>query len=370
MQPADQPASAPAPAAAAAPAGQPAAHQTTPGGPGAAPAHQPGGALAAPRAGPVAPATASGQPPAPRAPASLAKQQQLAPAHHNQAHQGPASQGAQQAGLPLSSPQFSLANIEQQQQQQTAGLDHRVMVAYGIIIVCMVILVVLLVLRLFFERLSGAVAGQRLHARPAHSGSIWPTAPGYGHSRHAHQRHHDRARGSRQRAADVATLQNHENIYKSRTSLSQDKVPFGEPADVAHTDDTCSSVSSGSSDEAAEYGRAGVARPAPAHGYGPGPHQGPAGRDQPPPPPYTIARSHPGSAYAPAGSIYHHPASLVLAAGGAPIYAANSAYGSAAGQPAGAQEAAERQSGAPNEPGAPSGAGAYQSPYYVIYHIL
>ena len=320
---------------------------------------------------------------------------------------GAATAGSQQANSkttsskspsmpPLSSPRFLLpvGPTMAAEATQTAALDHRVIVAYGVIIVCMVILVVLLLLRMFFERLSGAVVGcgQLLTGSTS---SIWSAGHlpvGHPHSRRSHHsRRHRQA--SSQAAEDVATLQNHQNIYKSRTSLSTDKIPFG---DVADNSDACSSASSSLTDDCNHddlhhhhhhhhhqlhlrhhnqstlptssrsrsrsgqrhqhhrhqyYSTGGSRSQQQLHGshsvhnlYGHLPHHAhfqpaPMGPNQPPPPPYTISSSHlAGPTYAGAGSTtyatgsaIYHPASLVaLAPGGHPIYTNHSTYGTAA----------------------------------------
>lgn len=214
----------------------------------------------------------------------------------------------------------------------SASLDHRVMMAYGIIIVCMVILVVLLLLRFFFERLSGTVVGQRLVSSGS-DGTIWSmitsssaavasaaAASQHGnsmerrrsgssskHHRHHHRHlHHQSTRslGLGATEHDVATLQNHQNIYKSRSSLGTDKMAM-----VYGTNDTCSSASSSVSSSSGDELAARHAAAALQSHYSASAHYGATGHygqhyhvhAHPPPPP-----AHPiyGSV---AGVPAHHP---------------------------------------------------------------
>lgn len=137
--------------------------------------------------------------------------------------------------------------------QQQQSIDHWVLAAYITIIICMVILVVLLLLRIFFERTSQRQWSQE--------------------SSHVE---------------DVATLQNHQNIYKSRTSLSTEKVPYD-------TVDGGSSTSN-SSGNVADQTHAGIDRMHTRH-YNHSYHNLQTIAALNPPPPYPISQSHPNSAY-------------------------------------------------------------------------
>lgn len=122
------------------------------------------------------------------------------------------------------------------------------MAAYGIIVVCLLIMLVYLLLRVSLERFSNQ---HRLSGSSGSDSPVWST---YSHGHHGRQSHRHRSARSHKRnmainatgvdaAEDVATLQNNQNIYKSRTSLSTDKVPFSDVVDNSISD-TCSSASS------------------------------------------------------------------------------------------------------------------------------
>lgn len=212
------------------------------------------------------------------------------------------------------------------QPQQT--IDHWVLVAYITIIVCMVILVVLLLLRIFFDRTT-----QRQWTQDS------------------------------SHVEDVATLQNHQNIYKSRTSLSTEKTPY----------DTIDRGSSTSGNGDQTYpGSARLHTRQLNHSY----HNLQALGALNPPPPYTMSQSHPSSAYNSTygASIYTDPSTTNRTNSSGASTATNStnAYlytSSASLNPYGRTGAVGSSSNSANPYGS-TGSTTYQSPCYVIaYHI-
>lgn len=223
-------------------------------------------------------------------------------------------------------------------QQPQQPLDHTILIiAYGIIIVSLVILVVALVFR-FFDRAT---------------------------QRHRHQENNH--------VEDVATLQNHQNIYKSRTSLSTDKVPLGDTIDGSSTTTSSSSYSSNRNGcDDMTYDRR-------IHGHHMNNHNShrsvtgtrktptAATRTGPlnPPPPYTISHSHPNSTYNNStynNSIHYHPLHPSVNHTNSSIYNNSSTISS----PYGTQTSTTATTASNPYVNTNS---TYQSPYYVIYHI-
>lgn len=227
-------------------------------------------------------------------------------------------------------------------QHPQQALDHRVMVAYGVIIVCMVILVVLLFFRILLDR----TTQRQWHQESTH-------------------------------VEDVATLQNHQNIYKSRTSLSTDKVPIGDTVDGSSTSTSSSSCPSTRNSFGGDISHdrrihghhmsrhnlhsdpAGVTRTTTATATGP----------LNPPPPYTISQhSHPNSTYNNStynsstynNSIYYHH----LPTTNGSIYNNSSSISS----PYGTQTSTTATTASVTNPYVNT-TSTHQSPYYVIYHI-
>lgn len=258
---------------------------------------------------------------------------------------GPASQISPPFFGNLSPPHYTQPVTQHPQQ----ALDHRVIVAYGVIIVCMVILVVLLFFRILFDRTT---------------------------QRQWHQENNH--------VEDVATLQNHQNIYKSRTSLSTDKVPLGDTIDGTSTTASSSSSSSYSS---SRNGYDDLTRDRRIHGHHMSHHNlhftnstgtrkattttaaaaAPTGPLNPPPP-YTISHSHPNSTYNNStyntNSIHYHPLHPSANHTNSSIYNNSSTISS----PYGTQTSTTATTSSLTNPYANTSS-TYQSPYYVIYHI-
>lgn len=225
-------------------------------------------------------------------------------------------------------------------QQPQQPLDHTILIiAYGIIIVSLVILVVALVFR-FFDRAT---------------------------QRHRHQENNH--------VEDVATLQNHQNIYKSRTSLSTDKVPLGDTIDGSSTTTSSSTYSSNRNGcDDMTYDRR-------IHGHHMNNHNShrsvtgtrkasttASTRTGPlnPPPPYTISHSHPNSTYNNStynNSIHYHPLHPSANHTNSSIYNNSSTISS----PYGTQTSTTATTA--SNPYVNTVNSTYQSPYYVIYHI-
>lgn len=138
-----------------------------------------------------------------------------------QAKQAPFLLLQQQAQSSLG-PLIGLTSISAQSVQQSqlnyaaAQIDHRVIAAY-VIIVCMVILLVSLLLKMFVERSRWAQEAQLQQ----HYANYLPHGHphlDYHHSIHQHHQHLQTGREAH--LDDVATIQNNQNMYKSRTSLS------------------------------------------------------------------------------------------------------------------------------------------------------
>lgn len=270
-------------------------------------------------------------------------------------------------------------------------LDHTVIAAYVIIIICMVIIFILLLLRMYFERTS-----QRQWSQES-------------------------ARGE-----DVATLQNQQNIYKSRTSLHQAVVSNQTTSDKSllpvsfmqadQLDSGCSSMESSPQNTTDRRlgGRSRMSRGISAASSGmnlnlghhfnqfishhlsqPNLNQlaqaaGAASSSTlqhpvPPPPPYTISQSHPNSSYYNNGSVCSAYGTAAAATNS--IYNISQAYGTVSqasssstsqGENGTTVVAAPATTAATATTAAPTGntanpyrtnnSSAYQSPCYVIYY--
>lgn len=233
------------------------------------------------------------------------------------------------------------AEPAQQQFDQRA-----VTAAYGIIIVCLIFFVVLSILRPY----SGRILRRQWHQERSH-------------------------------VEDVATMQNHQNIYKSRTSLSTEKVPF-DTVDHGCPSSSASSTSSTTTSSSIEpLGNVTHDRRLRSHHLS---HHNLHHQESPliPPPPYTISQSHPNSTYNYStynNSIYNHPsqANLYACASNststgtatttttAATASTSSIYNnSTVSSPYGTQATANASTN-------PYGSTTYQSqPRYVIYHFL
>lgn len=110
-----------------------------------------------------------------------------------------------------------------QSQINLSPIEHRVIAAY-VIIVCMVILLILLLLKMFVDRSRWSQEA----AGVANSNSAQGTLRSqiYGEYQ-GHYEHYGQVGGRNSHLDDVATLQNHQNIYKSRTSLCTSLNPPG-----------------------------------------------------------------------------------------------------------------------------------------------
>jgi len=250
------------------------------------------------------------------------KQQRLSASTHN-IHQ----QQVAPSSLAGSQYLFGSHHYSQPSIQNHEPLDHRVVAAYGVIIVCMIILVVLLLLRMYFERTAQRQWNQE--------SSI---------------------------VEDEATLQNHQNIYKSRTSLSTDKAPY----DVV--DSGCSSAASSNGDGLqSAHDRRLYGHHHNLNGTGP----------LNPPPPYTISHSHPNSTYNNStynNSIYNHPSTnhntLSSNAPSTTNATSSSLYNNSTTTSSNPYGRITRATNASSlNPYGTTGS-AHQSPYYVIYHFL
>lgn len=264
------------------------------------------------------------------------------------------SQTTQQSGLNANHPSQSMNHgtpsfmhpfSQQMFQHQPTPFDNRTMTAVGLFIVCSVILVVLLL----FKRLERTTQRQ------------WNQENNH--------------------VEDVATIQNHQNIYKSRTSLSTDKVPFGDTVDSASSSGASSS-SSLTPTTLPENLRRQNNRHRHHHDHHGGRSRRIYGGSQHyyshhdihvpqattttgplnPPPPYTLSQSHPNSTYNNStynNSIYypHHNPSANHTNGS--IYTTGSTnfpYGQTLTSTAAA-----------SNPYLNSASSTYQSPYFVIY---
>lgn len=115
-------------------------------------------------------------------------------------------------------------------QSMNAALDNRVIAAY-VIIVCMVILLVLLLLKMFVDR--SRWSQEVVASANANQGQGTLRSQIYGeYQAHNHYDHHYGQLGRSSHLDDLATLQNHQNIYKSRTSLctSLNPAPLAAPS--------------------------------------------------------------------------------------------------------------------------------------------